>query len=306
MTFTTVDPAVADYVVLCEEHLRDLPPEVAARLRADVEEIVTEVCAELHGEPGELVGPPLRFITELRTAAGLPPPPGSAGPAGTGEQKRGLRDRAQSLRDHGAAQWVRHLLPELRPAWWVARGFVLAVALGQLTGGGRPAWFLGLLPYWPVFGSRLLGLATIGAAVYLSVEAGRRTLSGAQRVLRGVASGLAVVAALVLLGEARSWSQSRGFSSSIHHPHPPAPSTPGVVDDGFPMVEIGSRVTGERIPVLHLNEARQVVARLLASGPPASILIERGGAPPSPQSPRSADDIEATLQALVANGFLTG
>lgn len=303
MSFTITNPAIAEYVILCEEHLRDLPAPVAGQLRHDIEEIVTEVCGELDGAPQDLVGPPLRFVTDLRTAAGLAPPPAAIASSDAGEGDRRLRDRMRSLWEHRAVQWVRHLAPELRPAWWVGRGYVLAVALGRLTGANlRPSWLLGFLPYWSAFGSRLLGLVAIAGAVYLSVEAGRRPLAGRQRALRAAASVIAVAFALVLLGEARSWSDNHAYESSYLHYPPaaqprPAPTAPGQAA----LVTIGSSLTGNGAPVIDLTTALQTVDSLLVESPPAAIFIEHNGTQGYPGT-RAA--IESELRSLAERGLL--
>lgn len=303
MSFTITNPAIAEYVILCEEHLRDLPAPVAGQLRRDIEEIVTEVCGELDGAPQDLVGPPLRFVTDLRTAAGLAPPPAAIASSEAGEGDRRLRDRVRSLWEHRALQWVRQLAPELRPAWWVARGYVLAVALGRLTGADlRPSWLLGFVPYWPAFGSRLLGLVAIAGAVYLSVEAGRRALSGRQRALRLASSVAAVVFAFVLLGEAKSWSHSHGFDPSyLHYPPPAQPRLAPTAPGQAALVTIGSSLTGNAAPVIDLATALQTVESLLVESPPAAIFIEHDGTRTYPGT-RAA--IESELRGLAERGLL--
>jgi hypothetical protein len=289
----TINPEIAPYVARCDELLDDLDPPMRDQLRLDIEEIVSEVCAELGGTPEELVGPPLRFVTELRAAAGLAPPRLTAPP----RQVRRWRDRVRWALSSRPAQWLRELLPELRTAWWVGRGFLVAAVLGWLTGGGRrPAWFL-LAPYWRVLDSRVLGLVVLGGAIYLSVEAGRRDLSRAQRAVRNVASVTAVLMAFALVIYARDVAVSD---------EPSAP--PFALDvNGHPgfggVVTIGSTVTGSVREATTLEEAHAAVKDLLAVGPPATIYIDAGG---RPTLPRTEAGIAAALQTLLDDGLLKG
>lgn len=308
MSFTTSTTAAAEYVRECEEHLRDLPPDVAAQLRQDVVEIVTEVCAELDGSPRELIGPPLRFVAELRAAAGHPLPTSGVPTAAAGASHQSLWSALRALPEHRAVRWVRALWPDLAPAWWVARGYLVAVAAGQLTGSSRPRWLLGLLPYWPVLQSRLVGLLTIAACVYASVEAARRPLPRRRQVLRMGASVVAALTAIALLGDLRS---------AMHRdPYGPPQLVVGAVDSGvhrldggpgasasgtFDLVRIGSDVTGGAEPMVDLATATAEVDRLLVDGPPAAIYIERSG---ERVYPGTREKLDTALRDLVDEGLL--
>ena len=90
-------------------------------------------------------------------------------------------------------------LPELRPAWWVLRGYLavqaLAVAMTFLfTGGGFS------FPVPQLLGSSLLGLLAVAAAVAGSVALGRRGARswGAHGLLAAGNAALVVVALLLV------------------------------------------------------------------------------------------------------------
>ena len=84
-------------------------------------------------------------------------------------------------------------LPELRPAWWVLRGYLavqaVAVAVSLLFAG------VGLsFPVPALFGSRVLGLIAVAAAVVVSVTLGRRRDTASRRVRALTLAGNAALA----------------------------------------------------------------------------------------------------------------
>ena len=92
-------------------------------------------------------------------------------------------------------------VPELRPAWWVLRGYLavqaLAVALTPLFNGGGFSF-----PVPQLLGSSLLGLLAVAAAVAGSVALGRRgARSWGVRGLLAAGNAALVVVALLLVAE---------------------------------------------------------------------------------------------------------
>ncbi len=205
MNRTQANPIIEEYVARCSVLLWDLSPALQDQLREDIRQIVGEVAMELDGRPDDLVGPPLRFVSELRTAAGLPeipaaerlhpepPPPEAIGVVVTAALLHLLRAVRVA-----AWPWTKQLGSELRPAWWVARGFGLAFILGAIT-GWDPQGFVPNL-----FNSQLLGVVSTAGFVISSVQLGRR---GPGTRLRQFAWAAASVAALISLvsfaGQAR-------------------------------------------------------------------------------------------------------
>ena len=140
-------------------------------LASDVREIVAEVVAELDGDPADLVGQPQAFSDELRAAAGHPPPKRAAAATTQREQLGSLIAGAiRRWTTSTALPWCRTLFRELRPAWWVARGLGVALALDvdHLRSGH------GLLP--ELFGLGVIWLGVAAVFVVLSVELGRGSL----------------------------------------------------------------------------------------------------------------------------------
>lgn len=170
--------AIHDYVQSCRPYLLDLTPDQQDQLEEDIRQIVGEVAMELDGHPDDLVGPPLRFVAELRTAAGLSPqlPPAQSPQAPT--PLGSILGLTRWIR-RTAAPWVLTLAKDLRPAGWVLRG----VGLAFLMGAHR---------------SPVLGIPMTIGAVVASVEIGRKHLTGRrQRLAIAVASIAAAIAFVI-------------------------------------------------------------------------------------------------------------
>jgi hypothetical protein len=148
-------------------------------LLEDLEDHLSEVAAEAGGPLSERLGRPEAYAAELRASAGLPAPAGTAGRRRGRPRLRGSRvaRRLAGLRaaalGHPAGRAVAQFLPELRPAWWVLRGYLAvqaaAVAMSPLFAGGGLSF-----PLPELFGSQVLGLLAVVAAVVGSVALGRR------------------------------------------------------------------------------------------------------------------------------------
>lgn len=172
--------------------LADVAPHLLDELLEDLDEHLAEVDADTGESLQARLGPPGVYAQELRHAAGLAPPvPTGAVAAGRLQE---LRDAARRLAGHDAVRSVLAFLPELRPAWWVLRGWMAVVALGYLSG-----YHSLLVPF-----GVLLGPPLIAAAVVASVRLGRRAVrrdnqAPRQRLVTIAANaGLALVALLAL------------------------------------------------------------------------------------------------------------
>jgi hypothetical protein len=198
---------VAGYAEAVRAAFDDLPEADSEELLEDLESHLEEVLAETGGPLSERLGPPAAYADELRASAGLPPR--HSGAARRRRPGHWLREssmargvRALAARPAGRA--VLDFLPQLRPAWWVLRGY-LAV---QLASALLTAVSLNSGMSFPVpslFGSRVLGLLVTAGAVVGSVAIARRG-AATRRARRLLALGNAglVVFALVLLASAGS------------------------------------------------------------------------------------------------------
>jgi hypothetical protein len=175
----TIDGEVARYATAVRAACADLPGPERELLLEDLEDHLQEVAAEAGGPLTERLGRPEAYAAELRASAGLPAPAGTAGRRRGRPRLRGSRvaRRLAGLRaaalGHPAGRAVAQFLPELRPAWWVLRGYLAvqaaAVAMTPLFAGGGLSF-----PLPELFGSQLLSLLAVVAAVVGSVALGRR------------------------------------------------------------------------------------------------------------------------------------
>jgi hypothetical protein len=174
-----VENQVARYATSVRAAFADLPGPQRELLLEDLEDHLLEVAAEAGGPLAERLGRPEAYAAELRASAGLVAAAGAARPRGAGPWlretwgARQLRRLWGTASAHPAGRAVLEFLPELRPAWWVLRGYLavqaVAVAVAVLFAG------VGLsFPVPRLFDSRVLGLVATGAAVAGSVALGRR------------------------------------------------------------------------------------------------------------------------------------
>jgi len=215
MSTVTTSAEVARYLEEVRRHLADLPEEERDGLVEDLDDHLAEVVAE-HGLPLERrLGEPAAFAAELRASAGLDGPSGAAG------QRRGpARTLVSSVRGSVAAsptvRRVREFLPELRPGWWVLRGYV-AVAVLAVLDSGREA--MRTFPVPGLAGSALLGILAVALTVPASVALGRQAAeSGRRRWLDRVASGLVVLGCLLGLGAVQAGSPVEWHPAVGHLP----------------------------------------------------------------------------------------
>jgi hypothetical protein len=205
----TIAGDVARYATAVRAACADLPGADRELLLEDLEDHLQEVATEAGGPLDERLGRPEAYAAELRASAGLPAPgAGSAGVAG--RRRRPLRESRTARRLAGlwaaagaqpVVRAVAGFLPELRPAWWVLRGYLavqaVAVALTPLFNGGGFSF-----PVPRPFGSAPLGLLATVAAVAGSVWLGRRGPGGTgRRALLIAGNAVLAVLAVAMLAE---------------------------------------------------------------------------------------------------------
>jgi hypothetical protein len=199
---TTVDGDVARYAAAVRAAFADLPAADREALLEDIEDHLVEVAAETGGPLQERLGPPEAYAAELRAWAGLP--------ASGARRRRGLRASrlgrkverlVAAAAAHPAGRAIVEFLPQLRPAWWVLRGY-LAVQLASV-GLSYLVVDNGLsFPLPTILGSQVLGLLAVGAAVAGSVALGRRgTATRRGRRLTIAANAALGLFALFLFGD---------------------------------------------------------------------------------------------------------
>jgi hypothetical protein len=207
----TIDGDVGRYASAVRAAFADLPAPDRELLLEDLEDHLQEVAAEAGGPLEERLGRPEAYAAELRASAGLPAPGADRRPRARGRLRRsrvarGLAGLWTAALGNPAGRAVVGFLPELRPAWWVVRGYLavqaVSVALSLLSTDGLS------FPVPQLFGSRVLGLLATAAAVAGSVALGRRgpTTRRARRltVLGNAALGLFALALLAELGSSEA------------------------------------------------------------------------------------------------------
>ncbi|MFC0526297.1 HAAS signaling domain-containing protein [Phytohabitans kaempferiae] len=193
---------VADYVAQVRAALSGLPPRVRDELLEDLPEHLAEVAAEGEGSLVERLGPPVAYAAELRAAIG-----------GTDRSTVDTRLRDAVVRARARLRAVddrtgpiigyekaSDFLRLMLPAWWVARGYLVAMAIAHLIRERE----IGLLPRVD-FGNRTVaGVLVLVLFVVGSVWIGRRSsrLPRLTRVGLGVGSALLILPALAGLSEA--------------------------------------------------------------------------------------------------------
>ncbi|GAB3908238.1 DUF1700 domain-containing protein [Microbispora bryophytorum] len=178
-----------NYAAAVREALADLPAHDRDALLEDLDEHLAEVAAEPGMSLEERLGSPEAYAAELRAAYGGRPPGGGSSLGGR------LRERMS-----GAVRRVHTRLlvlppyrqaavfaPELRPAWWVLRGY--AIALAVLAPISAPGLIPGDIAAW------VFTLAVVWGSVWL----GRRGRTGGSRWGRALLLGANLVAAVLVI-----------------------------------------------------------------------------------------------------------
>lgn len=298
MSTQTIDRAIGEYVGRCVEHLRDLPESDRSSILDDIRQILTEVTAELEGAPDDLLGPPDRFVNELRGAAGLQT--GEPAPPINRVTVQGLIEWAARLRSHRATQWLSALARDLRPAWWVGRGLLLAGVLAQTTSLEAWRWTGGILPLPAVFDSRVLGWVTMAVGIFGSVQLGRKAIGW--RRLAGVAATLVAVLAFVAFASTVKNSYPTVLTgdhpfTDVTYAGPPETTAPPPLDIVDGMAVLIGTDAGMQETVYSPDGAEAVYGGFLAAGvAPGSIWVELDGQRSYPGS------VDAFYQIL-ANRF---
>jgi uncharacterized membrane protein len=176
---TSLEQEVARYVEAVRAALADVPAAERDELIEDLRDHLAEVAADGEGSLADRLGPPAGYAAELRASAGLRP-----APTGT------VRDRLAAVAGDARLNLARFdvkagpvigyarvsdFLRLLRPAWWVFRGYLAAMAVSWLlnNSGG-----IGLVP-------RLADSVIAGLVMLLGFVIGSIWLG-----LRGQALGL--------------------------------------------------------------------------------------------------------------------
>lgn len=199
MSAPAVTPAAReaqDYLAAVEHELADLPVDDRSALLEDLALHLDALVTEDDDRPIAVrLGPAAAYASELRAAAGLPARGTGVRPSAPGLRARlgDVRASAAFRRAFPALRATSRLLAELRPAWWVLRGYLLvAVPCLAEPDGDRD------FPVPAPLGSNELGLVLVVAAIAGSVSLGRRRLPRAAAVVVACAGAALALGAFLL------------------------------------------------------------------------------------------------------------
>lgn len=171
---------ITAYVEGVRRELAGLSESTRDELFEDLPEHLAEVRAEGSGTLVERLGTPAAYAAELRASAGVvggfPEPPPNRRVALIEARDSGLRALHRADLRVGPVigyEKASDFLILLRPAWWVLRGYLAAMALAYLIEGNRNT--IGLLPR--LGGNDLVALFLLGGGVIVSILLGKQTLS---------------------------------------------------------------------------------------------------------------------------------
>jgi hypothetical protein len=182
------------YLAEVRRHLGSLTDDERDDLLDDLTAHVHQVAADDDRPLEESLGPPEAFADELLASAGLSTEPRAPKPGLVARVRGWIEAAVEAVRRQPAGRAVLDFLPELRPAWWVLRAWLLVYLVTvAVTGDGATDSF----PFPEVFGSWVLGAMVVAVAAVVSVRLGRR-----RPPIRGrwVVNGAAIVAGVVLVG----------------------------------------------------------------------------------------------------------
>jgi hypothetical protein len=192
---------ITAYLYAVRAALGDLPESTRDELLEDLPEHLAEVLVEAGGTLVERLGPPEAYAAELRASLGFvggfpdPPPPGKLVELRAALLSR-LRVADVKLGPLLGYERASEFVLLLRPAWWVLRGYLLAMVVAwMLDDSGQP---MGLLPR--IGGSELVALLLLAAAVLGSIWLGRRSFRSAAPWPRWALYAGTTVLALVAIG----------------------------------------------------------------------------------------------------------
>ena len=231
---------VTTYAASVRAALSDLPPDQAEILLEDLEDHLREVAAEAGGPLVDRLGPPEQYAQELRAAYG-------AAHAASKRQDPPLSDLTLAIRRVTTWTWVRQVqafLPELRPAWWVLRAYLLVLIVTAAFSRNY-----NLHPIPNPFSSRgLLEIIAAAVAIVLSIRLGRRNrpLARGGRLLAigaNVMIALVAIPVLARMGTFPSYAmvESGGSGQSIQGQQLYGPN--GVVTNIYPYTRDGKPLT---------------------------------------------------------------
>jgi hypothetical protein len=227
----TAQDEIAVYVEGVREALAGLPAATRDELLEDLAEHLAEVLAEGGGSLHERLGPPAAYAAELSASAGFTATAGPEGErsrvAATAARHRARIDRALRRADTQFGPMLGYeraseFLTLLRPAWWVLRGYLAAMAVAFLLHDHSTP--LGLLPR--VGDDDLAAILLLSLGILGSIWLGRRGQPATRwpRRLQRLGTGFLVIFAVIGFFEVDSAAQRDyyyqvGYTDPVPNPY---------------------------------------------------------------------------------------
>jgi HAAS domain-containing protein len=214
---TTAQDEIYEYVGAVRQALSGLTDEMRDELLEDLPEHLAEVLAEGSGTLVDRLGTPEAYAAELRATAGLvggfpdPPPPRFRQLADTRDTILRLLRRAD-VRIGPVIGYPKasDFLVLLRPAWWVLRGYLAAMAIAFLLDTNRSG--MGLLPR--VGDNGLVALFLLAGCIIASIVLGGRSRGLARGPRYALRAGTAFLIIFALAGFEGADSNARNIQYS--------------------------------------------------------------------------------------------
>ena len=229
---------VETYAAAVRGALADLPSAEQTLMLEDLDEHLAEVASEGDGWLIEKLGPPEAYAAELRAAyrasIGLPS-------SRIGAFLRPVEGAAAKVRANSWYRAVRAFLPDLRPAWWVLRAYLLVLGLAEIEAGGQS---VGAFPDLATRHGLVQALLT-AFAIVVSVRIGRRSfrVGSGWRALAIAANAALGVFGLVALGSLSTGSPLEA-SGPYSPPYPVQVFAQGDVTNIYPFAADGTLLHG--------------------------------------------------------------
>jgi HAAS domain-containing protein len=233
MSTTMIGAEVRRYLDAVRAHLDDLRESERDELLQDLEEHLLEVEAEDEGTLEARLGPPDVYAQELRASVGFPTredrtSQGALQRAVTRLVRTSVWRSISNLAETSAGRASLEFTRELRPGWWVLRGYLVILA-GFLIAGDYPgpgtAQIRDYLPLPLHDGALIAGLLATVPCVVLSVWLGRR--AERSKRARRVSIVLSLVVGVALIGAITGWGgdaqyypdEGMAYSESLPYLH---------------------------------------------------------------------------------------
>jgi len=182
------------YLAEVRRHLQGLTDDERDDLLDDLTSHVHQVAADDERPLEESLGPPRAFAAELLASAGLTAEMPAARRGLTARARKQIDAAVEAIRRQPAGRAVLDFLPELQPAWWLVRGWLLVYLLTARSNSD----FTSSFPFPEVLGSWVLGGMAVAVGSILSVRLGRRPT---RTRWIWVVNAAAILSAVVLVGE---------------------------------------------------------------------------------------------------------